>query len=295
MMMLINSFLTYLKFEKNYSERTVVSYESDLCEFVKYNEETNENFNLYEVEPEDVRQWMMSLMEKHLKETSVNRKLSALRSFNRYLLLKGKIEKDPTRKIVGPKRKRSLPTFIKIEDMKKILDDDDYADDFEGTRDKMMIEMFYETGMRLSELTSLTDGNVDLISMKIKVTGKRNKQRYIPFGPNLKNKVLGYINVRNAEVVKKCNSFFVRKNGLPVYANLVYNVVRLHLSKVVAIKQKSPHVLRHTFATAMLNNNASLNAVKDLLGHQKLSTTEIYTHTTFEELRKNYKQAHPRA
>lgn len=294
-MKLIDSFLIYLKFEKNYSDKTIESYKSDLCEFVEFHNNQNSVFDMMEVNEENIRSWVISLMECHLKETSVNRKLSCLRSFYKYLLYKGMIIKDPTQKVVGPKRKKSLPVFIKIEDMEQILLKENFEEGFVGVRDRMIIDMFYETGMRLSELIGLTDKDVDLISMKIKVTGKRDKQRYIPFGQTLKDEIISYINIRDSSVEARCDSLFLRESGEPLYRVLVYKIVKLHLSKVVSVKKKSPHVLRHTFATAMLNNDASLSAVKDLLGHEKLSTTEIYTHTTFEELRKNYKQAHPRA
>ncbi len=295
MIEVINSFLIYLKSEKNYSDKTVINYESDLDEFVKFHTNQTHNFDVVKVDEEDIRLWVINLMENHLKETSVNRKLSCLRSFYKYLLYKGIISKDPTRRIVGPKRKKALPVFIKVEDMKKVLSKDNFEEGYKGVRDHTVIDMFYETGMRLSELMNLRNEDIDMISMKIKVTGKRNKQRYIPFGQTLKDEIEEYIISRNKNIEAKCNAFFLRENGLALYPNLIYNIVKQHLSKVVSIKKKSPHVLRHTFATAMLNNEASLSAVKDLLGHERLSTTEIYTHTTFEELRKNYKRAHPRA
>ena len=197
--------------------------------------------------------------------------------------------------VKGPKRKKPLPTFVREEDMDKLLDGDFFDDSFEGVRDKLIMTMFYETGMRLSELISLDDADIDLFSNVIKVTGKRNKQRLIPFGENLKCEIQSYLGCRNIAVGCSCEAFFVRKNGKRLYQMLVYKLVKQNLSKVVALKKRSPHVLRHSFATAMLNNDAELEAVKELLGHESVTTTEIYTHTTFEELKKVYKQAHPRA
>ena len=227
--------------------------------------------------------------------TSVNRKLSSLRSFYRYLLRKKIVAVDPTFKVVGPKKKKPLPVFVKEEDMNRLLDEIPCGKGFAGCLDKMIIEMFYATGMRLSELIGLDDKNVDFSSLLIKVTGKRNKQRLIPFGEELKNAMIEYVNVRNEIVQARTDAFFVRESGERLSRSIVENLVKRNLSKVVTVKKRSPHVLRHTFATAMLNNGADLGSIKELLGHESLATTEVYTHTTFEELKKVYNQAHPRA
>ena len=216
-------------------------------------------------------------------------------SFYKFLLKKKVVLVDPLRKITGPKNKKPLPSFLKENEMNRLLDDTDFGEGFEGCRDQLIIEMFYATGIRLSELIGLDDKDVDFSASLLKVTGKRNKQRLIPFGDELKEGMLEYVNVRNEQVLESGGAFFVRKNGERLYKNLVYNLVKRNLSKVVTLKKRSPHVLRHTFATTMLNNEAELGAVKELLGHSSLATTEIYTHTTFEELKKVYKQAHPRA
>ena len=199
------------------------------------------------------------------------------------------------RKIVGPKKKKPLPSFVREEDMDRLLDEMPFDDGFEGRRDRMILEVFYATGMRLSELIGLNDVDVDISARLIKVKGKRNKQRLIPFGDELMEDLLIYIKVRNEACLGGVEAFFVRKDGKRMYPMQVYRLVRRNLSKVVALKKRSPHVLRHTFATAMLNGDAELRAVKELLGHESLATTEIYTHTTFEELKKVYEQAHPRA
>lgn len=293
--MLIDSFLDYLRFEKNYSEKTVVSYGIDLSQFEDFVKSMDEELMFIEADADIIRQWEMSLMGKGYTATSVNRKLSSLRSFYRFLLIKGKITVDPMRKITGPKNKKPLPSFLKESEMNKLLDETDFGGGFEGIRDRMVIEVFYATGMRLSELVGLNDSDVDFSSSLIKVTGKRNKQRLIPFGDELRGSMLVYIKERNDALPERSEAFFVKSDGGRLYNGKVYNLVKRCLSKVATIKKRSPHVLRHTFATTMLNNDAELGAVKELLGHSSLSATEIYTHATFEELKKVYKQAHPRA
>ena len=293
--MTVESFLHYLRYERNYSEKTVVSYGIDLREFQGYLNGVDGELKLENVDSDIVRGWIVRLMEGGMSEASVNRKLSALRTFYKYLLKKKMITVDPMSIVKGPKRKKPLPTFVRESDMDRLLDGGLFDDSFEGVRDKLIMVMFYETGVRLSELISLNDADIDLFSNVMKVTGKRNKQRLIPFGENLKNAIRSYVECRNVAVGCSCEAFFVRKNGKRLYQMLVYKLVKQNLSKVVALKKRSPHVLRHSFATAMLNNNAELEAVKELLGHESVTTTEIYTHTTFEELKKVYKQAHPRA
>lgn len=293
--MLTDSFLDYLRYERNYSEKTVLAYGEDISQLREFAQEEIVDFNPAEVTPELIREWIVSLMDKGYASTSVNRKLSSLRSFYKFLLKKKVVLVDPLRKITGPKNKKPLPSFLKENEMNRLLDDTDFGEGFEGCRDHLIIEMFYATGIRLSELIGLDDKDVDFSASLLKVTGKRNKQRLIPFGDELKEGMLEYVNVRNEQVLESGGAFFVRKNGERLYKNLVYNLVKRNLSKVVTLKKRSPHVLRHTFATTMLNNEAELGAVKELLGHSSLATTEIYTHTTFEELKKVYKQAHPRA
>ena len=293
--MLRDSFLDYLRFERNYSEATVVSYGIDLTQFEDFIKSVDEELTVEEVDSDLIRQWEILLMEKGYTSTSVNRKLSTLRSFYRFLLIRGKVEKDPVRKVTGPKNKKPLPSFLKEEEMNQLIDETDFGQGFIGCRDKMIIEMFYATGMRRSELIGLNDVDVDFPASLIQVTGNRNKQRLIPFADELRRSMEEYIKVRNEEVSDRCEAFFVNKNGKRLYDNEVYNLVKRNLSKVVTLKKRSPHVLRHTFATTMLNNEAGLESVKELLGHSSLSATEVYTHATFEELKKVYKQAHPRA
>ena len=293
--MLKEAFLDYLRLERNYSERTIVSYGTDLREFEGYLEKTEAELDFTKVHADVVRNWISELMDEGRTATSVNRKLSSLRSFYRFLLRRKEITVNPMLKIVGLKKKKPLPSFVREKDMNRLLDGLSFDEGFEGCRDRTILEMFYTTGMRLSELIGLDDVDVDLSARLIKVTGKRNKQRLIPFGDELAEDLLIYIKVRNDAFPDGVEAFFIRKNGKRMYPMQVYRIVKRNLSKVVTQKKKSPHVLRHTFATAMLNDNAELRAVQALLGHESLATTEVYTHTTFEELKKVYEQAHPRA
>ena len=293
--MLIDSFLEYLRLERNYSERTIVSYETDLREFEEYFQEVDAGLDFKKIDADIVRRWMVHLMDEGRAATSVNRKLSTLRSFYRFLLRRKEVVINPMLKVVGPKKKKPLPFFVREKDMDRLLDESLFEEGFEGCRDRLILEMFYATGMRLSELIGLNDADVDLPARLIKVTGKRNKQRLIPFGNELEEDLLIYIKVRNEALPEGTKAFFVRKNGMRMYPLQVYRLVRKSLSKVVTLKKRSPHVLRHTFATAMLNGKAEMRAVKELLGHESLVTTEVYTHTTFEELKKVYELAHPRA
>ena len=293
--MWIESFLAYLRLERNYSEKTVVSYGIDLREFEGYFKEADAELDFTTVDADIVRNWVMHLMDEGRAATSVNRKLSSLRSFYRFLLRKKAITVNPMTKVVGPKKKKPLPSFVREKDMDRLLDGLTFEEGFEGCRDRMVLEMFYATGMRLSELIGLDDADVDFSARLIKVTGKRNKQRLIPFGNELEEDLRIYIKVRDEALPNGSDAFFVRKDGKRMYPMQVYRLVKRNLSKVVTLKKRSPHVLRHTFATAMLNDCAELRAVKELLGHESLTTTEVYTHTTFEELKKVYELAHPRA
>ena len=293
--MLIDAFLDYLRLERNYSVKTIVSYRTDLLEFEEYFKKVDAELDFTRVDADIVRNWMVSLMDDGRTATTVNRKLSSLRYFYHVLLKRKVVSVDPMVKVVGPKKKKPLPSFVREKDMDRLLDESLYDEGFEGCRDRAILEMFYATGMRRSELIGLDVADVDLSAKLIKVTGKRNKQRLIPFGDELAEGLLEYIKVRNETLLQGAEAFFVLKNGERMYPEAVYRLVRRYLSGVVTLKKRSPHVLRHTFATAMLNGKAELRAVKELLGHESLATTEVYTHTTFEELKKVYEQAHPRA
>ncbi|RHJ53933.1 site-specific tyrosine recombinase/integron integrase [Bacteroides sp. AM10-21B] len=294
-MLLTDSFLDYLLYERNYSKGTVRYYQADILELQKFGEELLGDLTPSDVDAGLVREWITSLMDKGCASNTINRKLSSIRTYYKYLLRKGEVELDPLRKITGPKKKKPLPTFLREGELDRLLDDMDFGEGFEGCRDRMIIEMFYATGIRLSELIGLDDKDIDFSASLIKVTGKRNKQRLIPFDKELECSIREYVNVRNETFPVRSDAFFLRKNGERLTRSIVAYIVKRNLSKVVTVKKRSPHVLRHTFATAMLNNGADLGSIKELLGHESLATTEVYTHTTFEELKKVYNQAHPRA
>jgi integrase/recombinase XerC len=293
--MLIESFLQYLQYEKNYSSHTVESYRNDLFQFKDF-VCGDESFDPARVDAVWVRRWMVSLMGADYSPLSVNRKLSSLKSFFKYLCKYKYLETNPVRNIKGPKTSKPLPYFVKDLDMDNLFANWEDEDIFEGERDKAILDVFYTTGIRCAELVGLKNGDVDFSSKMMKVTGKRNKQRLIPFSDNLSEILHSYINIRSQEVESMSDdAFFVRKTGQSLSNSIVYGIVNRRLSEIPNLSKKSPHVLRHTFATSMLNNGADLNAVKELLGHASLSSTEVYTHTTFEELKKVYHQAHPRA
>lgn len=294
---LINDFLDYLTHERAYSPHTVTSYGNDLREFDTYLKNTEDPIELSHADADLVRRWAMELMASGMKATSVDRKLSALRTFYKYLLKKGKIEVSPVQSIHGPKKKKPLPQFVREGDMERLLDETSAPATWQEARNRLIIQLFYEAGIRLSELVGLDESDVDFGRKTIKVTGKRNKQRVIPVGDGLLESLRAYMEMKE----RLCTDgdcrlpLFVTDKGARVYDKWVYRLVHGELSQVVTLKKRSPHVLRHTFATAMLNNDAELEAVKELMGHESVSTTQIYTHTTFEELKKAYKQAHPRA
>jgi integrase/recombinase XerC len=261
-------------------------------------------WDMESIDADIVRRWILLLMKQPYSATSVNRKLSALQSFFAYAVRQGFVRKNPLKLVNGPKKAKPLPYFIKEKDMNAVLDDeatggcpaDEDSDDtvFVPVRNQLMLEMFYETGIRCSELVGMKDVDVEPEAMILKVTGKRNKQRLIPFGERLKEMIVYYINVRAREVGEGSETFFVRKDGRPVTSAIAYYVVKKQLAAIPTLSKRSPHVLRHTFATSMLNNGASMSVVGSLLGHSSLAATSVYTHVTFEELKKVY-NAHPRA
>lgn len=292
---MIGEFLDYLRFEKNRSELTVSSYAEDLKAFEAYFKNLDMLLSWETVDADVIRGWMESMMDKGNRATSVNRRLSALRSFYRYALARQKVARDPSRMIKGPKKAKPLPQFLKEEEMNRLLDVVEWGDDFESVRARTMLMTFYETGIRLSELTGLDDTAIDWANHAVKVLGKRNKQRIIPLGEELEHTLLIYIRVRDEQVKAGNGALFVTRKGERMSGDQVRNEVKRCLSLVSTLSKRSPHVLRHTFATAMLNHEAGLESVKKLLGHESLSTTEIYTHTTFEQLKRVYQEAHPRA
>ena len=293
--MMVDKFLDYLLFERNYSKRTIVSYGEDLKAFESYFKGLDDRLSWESIDSDIIRDWMESMMDKGNTATSINRRLSALRSLYRFALSHHLVEKDPAHKLNGPKKEKPLPYFLKEREMDQLLDQVTWSDRYKDVCARTIILTFYETGMRLSELTGLKEKDVDFHEMQMKVTGKRNKQRIIPFGEELKNTLLSYINVRDKNIVRLSDEVFLDEKGNKMKDAHVRYVVKKWLPKVCTLKKHSPHVLRHSFATSMLNNRAGLESVKQLLGHKSLETTEVYTHTTFEQLKKVYISAHPRA
>ncbi|MBO5818818.1 MAG: tyrosine recombinase XerC [Bacteroidales bacterium] len=301
---MVEQFIQYLRYERNYSSHTVLAYRKDLEQFSLFLTDEYGVDDLSRADADMIRFWLLRLMEEGLSARSVNRKLSSLKSFWRYLLAKGLAKENPCRKLLSPKVHKSLPSFLKKEEMESLLDDaceNEDISEFVAKRNRLMIEMLLQTGMRRSELMGLALSDVDMSSCLLRVKGKRDKQRLIPFGPMLQSMIQDYLDSR-AQWQSQCEDLydfsdclFVRENGKPLYPQLVYRLVHDKLSQCSSLAKKSPHVLRHSFATTLLNNGAQLNAVKELLGHANLSATEVYTHTTFEELKQVYKQAHPRA
>ena len=292
--MLLDEFLKYLHLEKRYSPHTVKAYQIDLTQFQDYLEETYESV-LQKVKHQMVRSWLAQMLDYGISPRSVNRKITALKSFYKFLLKEEKIKEDPTLKVVPPKMSKKLPSFIDEGQMRYLLDELDFEDGYTGLRDKLMIELFYSTGIRQAELINLKIKDIDFSTNVIKVLGKRNKERLIPLTIELRQKIGAYLKLR-AELPYKDNSYLLLTNkGKKLYPTLVYRQVNHYLNQVTSLDKKSPHVLRHTFATHMLNNGADLNAIKELLGHANLSATQVYTHNTIDKLKKVYNQAHPRA
>lgn len=293
-MPLENNYINYLRYEKNYSSHTEISYVTDLAQFEQFVQDNVAEQNLLTVDADTIRLWLMHLSELKMSTQSINRKLSSLKSYYKYLQKQGDRKNNPVLKIKGVRNKKPIPSFVNYPDMEKILDHYDEGE-FESFRNKAILELFYVTGMRRAELINLKNKDIDLDTGNIRVTGKRNKQRIIPVSVNTIHLLQNYIKVRNSQVKNLEDSFFVRNNGRPVYPMLIHRIVSSYLRWIPTLSKTSAHVLRHSFATGMLNNGADINAVKDLLGHSSLASTEIYTHTSFEELKKIYNKAHPRA
>ena len=293
--MFIDSFIGYLRTERLYSVHTLRAYENDLLAFKDYVARMDESLLFWEADVDVVRSWVASLMDADAAPSSVNRKLSSLRSFFDFMRREGKIAENPIHGLKGPKCRKKLPTFVKEDEMDVLLDDVDFGTGYPACRDKIVIRLFYETGIRLSELVSMDVASVDMNASVIKVLGKRNRQRIIPFATGLKAALEEYMQARERFAAQDSRALFLSDRGTRVTPGTIYRMVNSRLALVTSVKKKSPHVLRHSFATAMLNNNAEIGAVKELLGHRQLATTEIYTHLGFEDLKVFYEKAHPRA
>ena len=292
---MIEEFLNYMRYELNRSAQTIKSYGGDLRAFEAYFKNLDDHdVSWASVDADIIRDWMESMMDKGNTATSINRRLSALRSLYRFALSRHLVERDPAHGITGPKKQKPLPQYVREAEMDKLLDSTAWGEEYNNVRMRTIILMFYQTGVRVSELIGLDDDDLDFDSHQLKVTGKRDKQRIIPFGDELEEALKGYMRLRDEQTERRSGALFVDQKGERLKYAQVRREVRQSLSQVSSLKKRSPHVLRHTFATAMLNNEAGLESVKKLLGHESLSTTEIYTHTTFEQLKRAYENAHPR-
>ena len=286
----IEQFEVYLATEKRYSEHTLIAYKNDLLQFIGYAEIT-EDRQLAEVNHQLVRGWMVELLEHAIVPRSVSRKLSCLRSFFNWLKKQGLVTENPMLKIRGPKVEKRLPQFVKQSEFTQERIEPIFANSFDGLRDRLMVELFYQTGIRLSELITLKEQ--DVVSTHIKVLGKRNKERIIPIGKELFDRVQAYRSIK-PEGRDSQNLLFVKRDGVKLSSKFVYRKINTYLGMVTNTQKKSPHILRHTFATHMLNNGAGLETLKELLGHANLSATQVYTHNSFTQINNIYSQAHPR-
>lgn len=289
------SFLKYIQFEKRFSPHTITSYENDLNQFERFLEEEYKQ-PLEKANHNSIRHWVVSLVDASTSPRSINRKMASLRSFYKFLLKREAISKDPTWKIQALKTKKSLPQFVNEPDITRLLDQCEFSNDFEGNRDRLILELLYGTGIRLSELINLATQDVDLYARTLKVLGKRNKERVIPFSKSIGEVIKQYQSKKNIEFgITQDGYLLVTTAGDKCYPMLIYRTVKKYLNLFTTIEKRSPHVLRHTFATHLLNKGAELNAVKDLLGHTSLAATQVYTHNSLEKLKTVFDQAHPKA
>lgn len=291
---LLDSFLDHLSHEKKFSKHTVLSYQNDLSQFLIYLEKETNPASLKAVSYLNVRSWIAELLDTGLNPRSVNRKISALKSFYKYLLRNKHITTNPLQKIQGPKTAKKLPVFVDELQMNELFNSIHFNNEFEGQRDKLLLDILYQTGLRRSELCGLKEQDIDFYNLTIKVLGKRNKERILPISLALKRNLEAYLSVKKSEGLVN-PILLVNKKNKELKDFEIYKIVKKYLSEVTTLDKKSPHILRHTFATHLLNNGADINAVKELLGHSNLSATQIYTHNTIEKLKKTYKQAHPRS
>ncbi len=293
---MISLFIKYLQYEKNNSFHTVVAYKEDILQFQNFVNQQVGMCDFGKIDSSLVRQWMISLKKEKYTETSINRKMSSLRSFYKFIKKQGLTTNNPLSKINSLKTKKKLPIFFKESEMESVLSDNNIftGTKFENVRNSLVIELLYNTGIRRSELIEIKDCDFNFFNLTLQVTGKGNKQRLIPFSNILRESLMHYIEIRKTTFNKSSDYFIVNNKGGKSYPNLIYRIVQQNLGKVSSLTKKSPHVIRHTFATSMLNNGAELSAIKEILGHASLAATQVYTHTSFEQLKKIYKQAHPR-
>lgn len=293
---MIASFLRYLQYERRYSLHTVGSYNNDLLQFESFLTLASTDLKIESADYQHIRAWIISLVDDGIQPVSVNRKIASLRSFYKFLLQREEISSDPCQRLQPLKSGKKLPQFIQENDINRILDHTDFGDSFSGLRDKLILELFYGTGMRRAELIGLTDADIDLNAGQIKVLGKRNKERILPLSRTLSRQIITYKQAREEQFgLSESPALLLTDKGKPCYPVFVYRVVKKYLGAHLSLDKKSPHVLRHTFATHMLNKGADLNAVKDLLGHSSLAATQVYTHNSLDKLKRVFDQAHPKA
>ena len=292
----LQPFLDYLRFEKRYSQHTYISYQNDLEQFFQYLKSQFDSPELKDIQAVFIRSWLAEMRSENMSPKSLNRKISSLKSFFKFQVRLGQLLQSPMTTIISPKIRKRLPTFVTQDDMQKLQETNLEPLSWKEKTDKILLEIFYNTGMRLSELVNLKERHVDFSNSQLKVLGKGNKERIIPVSIELINKIKTYTTEKATEIVEGItDNLLVNSIGKPLYAKYVYLVVKQKLSKVTTLQKKSPHVLRHTFATHLTNNGADLNAVKELLGHSSLAATQIYTHNTIDKLKDIYKKAHPKA
>ncbi|WP_026902984.1 tyrosine-type recombinase/integrase [Pedobacter glucosidilyticus] len=293
--MFLERFFNYLQYEKRYSKHTLTAYKNDLLQFENFLKEFESD--ILTVNHQQIRNWMITLLDDGIEARSVNRKISTLRAFYKFLVKEEVLSINPVLKIQTPKVAKKLPVFVEESKLIALLDSTSaFEDSFTGVRDKLILELLFGTGMRLSELLGLTIASIDLNHQTIKVLGKRNKERIIPIHHSLVNQIKSYLTERLAIVADtNTTSFIVTEKGEQAYAKLIYRVVQRYLSLVTTQDKKSPHLLRHSYATSLLNHGADINAIKELLGHASLAATQVYTHNSIERIKTIYKQAHPKA
>jgi len=291
-----STFFKYLALEKRFSPHTVTAYQNDLGQFFAFIDDKYPDLATEEIKHDQIRSWIVELGLNNISARSINRKLSCLKTYFKFLLKRSYITHNPMQKVVPPKMGKRLPVFVSEENMKTLLEDITFPDDFNGLRDRTILELFYSTGMRSAELINLKVQDIDFMQGYVKVLGKGNKERVIPFGKKLANLLQQYIQKRN-EIFDDVAlpDLFLTDKGKAVYSSFIYKIVTQYLSLVTTIEKKSPHVLRHSFATHLSNNGADLNAIKELLGHSSLAATQIYMHNSIEKLKEAYQQAHPKA
>lgn len=292
--MVNESFFQYLQFEKRYSSHTIIAYKSDLESFIDFIKSQYEIEDISQLKHTFIRSWIVQLMDSGIKSKSINRKISTLKTYYKFLQREGEIKQSPMLKVISPKLPKRLPQYVEEKGMDDLLSQNDFENTFEGIRNRLILEMFYATGIRVSELVNLKTADVNTSSMQIKVLGKRNKERIIPISEHLIPLMKIYLDEKSHSIGTN-EFYFCNEKGESIYTKYIYRLVKKELSNVTTIQKRSPHVLRHTFATHMLNNGADLNAIKEILGHSSLAATQVYTHNSIEKLKNIYKQAHPKS